>query len=547
MATSLLAGGAARAEWSGLVFVDRNANGVRDTGEPGRAGTVISNGREVVRSGADGRYRLPEAPAEDGGFVFVTRPRGFECAQWFHRGPGDFALVPVEALDNFFFVQISDVHAYDRAQDFADFSVRGPFSWAPQWAQAWFMLRIANRMLSPRFTEDVSAELRTALAPHRDVEGKGDTRLFMDYLDEFNRPGSELGDVASQIRRALQEVAALRPAFLISTGDLVLEGNQAPPDVVERWLAFYRETTRALGVPVYNTIGNNEIAGSERDDISIDDPRYGKSLFKTFYGPTYYSFDRGAFHFAALDTHQPKQPGSKRWDFNRLSAQVKNWLDADLALHPEATRVVLNHEPFHFDPDWPMPDNGKLVVSDEGLFERHGVAYVLAGHTHLNGFEERGPTTHITTGALSGFRWLLPPGLYPRGYRLFYARGTRLYSAWKEVGQVALGFIDPVGDASLHPASAGALRPEASAVYGAIDLVAVAADRSGPFARLRLLLDGASVPFERWGDYFLHARLAPAPLPTDVPSGRSLVLEAIRASGEIERVELRFPPPGEAR
>ena len=43
---------------SGVVFLDRNGNGQRDAGDTGVAGAVVSNQDAVVRTGADGSYRL---------------------------------------------------------------------------------------------------------------------------------------------------------------------------------------------------------------------------------------------------------------------------------------------------------------------------------------------------------------------------------------------------------------------------------------------------------------------------------------------------------
>ena len=63
----------AGAGWAtGVVFDDRNADGVRDPGEPGLPGVAVSNGREVVPSDAGGRYRLPLG---ERGVLFVIKPR----------------------------------------------------------------------------------------------------------------------------------------------------------------------------------------------------------------------------------------------------------------------------------------------------------------------------------------------------------------------------------------------------------------------------------------------------------------------------------------
>jgi hypothetical protein len=59
---------------AGVVFEDRGAAGVRQSGDPGIAGALVSNGRDIVRTGADGRWRLPVA---DGDVVFLIKPSGW--------------------------------------------------------------------------------------------------------------------------------------------------------------------------------------------------------------------------------------------------------------------------------------------------------------------------------------------------------------------------------------------------------------------------------------------------------------------------------------
>ncbi len=115
------------AQLSGTVFVDLNRNGVRDAGEPARAGVAVSNGLDVVQTDAEGGYSLAEGPR---GFVFVTRPAGFECESWHRRSAGDFALVPIPTENDFFFVQMSDLHVYDRASELIEeFGLGDPW-WA---------------------------------------------------------------------------------------------------------------------------------------------------------------------------------------------------------------------------------------------------------------------------------------------------------------------------------------------------------------------------------------------------------------------------------
>jgi hypothetical protein len=58
----------------GVVFHDRDGDGVRDPGEWGIRGVRVSNGRDVVRTDWRGRYSLPVG---DDTILFVIKPRDF--------------------------------------------------------------------------------------------------------------------------------------------------------------------------------------------------------------------------------------------------------------------------------------------------------------------------------------------------------------------------------------------------------------------------------------------------------------------------------------
>ncbi|MCP5071487.1 MAG: hypothetical protein GY946_33425, partial [bacterium] len=474
------------AELRGVVFEDVDRNGRLDQSEPGLAGVAISNGRDVVRTAADGSYTLPA----EGHFVALTRPHGYSAETWYRKGGGDFALQrSTEAADEFFFIQISDAHVYEEAKDLLTWSIPKRPWWIPERIGYGLGRWVVGRFFPTRSDEEIDAELRAALPTAEPARSGG--ALLQAYLDEFGRPGSPLGAVAEPIRAAFDEVFALDPSFVINTGDLLLECNNAQPEVAARWLTFYRSLIRDRGVPVFDTIGNNEIVGSENPMVSPTDPDFGTGLWRRIQGPTHFSWDHGNFHFIALDTHRP-EPGflnKQAWTFGTMRDDVRTWLDQDLSLHREQTQVVLNHEPFLLDPSWPFDDEDQLA-SDEDLFARHGVAYVLSGHTHFNGLARDGVTEHVTTGALSGFRWLLPKSLHPGGYRLWYARNGQLYGAWKPIGEPVLTRTEPATKDS--------------------SLVIAASDRNAPFTSLIATQSGKPVPIERWGAYFARIHADPS-------------------------------------
>lgn len=127
--------------------------------------------------------------------------------------------------------------------------------------------------------------------------------------------------------------------------------------------------------------------------------------------------------------------------------------------------------------------------------------------------------------------WILPPEAAPRGYRLFYARGRELFSAWKQTGQPIVGFVRPAGGGDHFPASGPA--DPARTLDGIREVIAVAADSGGPFARVSLRLGEREIPLEPWGDYFFRATLG-------AQESGTLWLTAERASGKAVRTRLEL-------
>ncbi len=542
------------ADWQGRVFEDADADGVRDPGEAGRSGVAVSNGRDVVRTGPDGRYVLP-ARAE--GFVTLTCPADAKCPVWFSRvdedgasdrvSDRDFGLVAAADADDFFFVHLSDAHVYERVEDMAGLLPGGSLPWyVPRVVAGWFLLRGLDRAYPQLEREEIVAGLRAVVSRHRDVTDAWDETVMIDYVELALDPATGIVAPAEAIRRSFDEIAALSPALVINTGDMVLEGNDGEPEAIERWYDYYQQVVAASGLEIHETIGNNELAGTGNDDFPPSDPRYGKAMYRRSFGPTHYSFDRGPFHFVAVDTHKPlfdvtDPAASEEWTFYEMSDEVQHWLDADLAQARAAGRrlVVLNHEPFFYDPAWQFDE--PTPADDAGLFAKHGVAYELSGHIHRNGFRDApsgGGVTHITTGALSGFRWSLPLSIDSRGYRVLYAHDGSLYSAWKDTGEPLLGFVDPRGDASIHPASTHASAPDA--LHGRVEIVAVGVDIDHPYKSLALWLDGEPLESERWGDYFVHAHFDAARLvdAARLAGAGRLELRAVSGDGSERSVPL---------
>ena len=107
---------------TGHVYQDQNANGTREPDEQGLADVTVTDGRQILRTSADGGYRFRIQMGEElhHRFVVVTRPTGYKPTDsWFLCIPfdeestdysKDFGLAPdaVSAKREFTFVTASD-------------------------------------------------------------------------------------------------------------------------------------------------------------------------------------------------------------------------------------------------------------------------------------------------------------------------------------------------------------------------------------------------------------------------------------------------------
>jgi hypothetical protein len=108
----------ARHDVSGVVFLDRNGDGARESGERGLAGIRVSNQDTVVVTDSAGIFRLPSAGL---GVVFVSLPDRYRAVGEFWRlVPDDgaslaFPLASRAPLREFTFVHGSDAHVSEQS------------------------------------------------------------------------------------------------------------------------------------------------------------------------------------------------------------------------------------------------------------------------------------------------------------------------------------------------------------------------------------------------------------------------------------------------
>ncbi len=177
--------------------------------------------------------------------------------------------------------------------------------------------------------------------------------------------------------RMFAELALLRPAFVLYTGDAIW-GYGASRQEVLNDLDRFRALAETAQVPLYNCPGNHEMC-SDEDTIALYRDQ-GLDLWG--------SFDVGPYHFVALNTDLFCLE-------RRVTGEQLEWLRADLAAHRDAAGIfVFMHRPLFswFAGDF---DPGDSEILQE-LFRTHPVRAVFHAHDHYFDLTERDGVKYMT-------------------------------------------------------------------------------------------------------------------------------------------------------
>jgi len=363
----------------GVVFEDRNGDGIRERSERGVKGVRVSNGLDVVETDARGRYVLPLRSAADeaaGYAIFVVKPAT-------HEIPVDIDNVP----------QFSYIHKPAGTPQ----SVRGT------------QLRFGGLQPTGALPESIDFAL---LPGKKKTEFKvvvsGDTQTYS------NNEISYMRDTLVREIAARDDIEAL-----LIEGDIVGDDLSLYPR--------FKSVVSAAGVPQYFVPGNHDLDF----DVASDDHSY--DTFRREWGPEYYSFEIGDVHFVVLDDvkypctaednadglHDAcANPETNPTYSGTITQEQLTWLRNDLAFVPKDKLVVLN---MHI-PIVSFIDQGtarQMVDNQRELYELLGCDVVnstcerpllaFSGHTHTNeslrpGESYEGWATSLDAGSLPAGR-----------------------------------------------------------------------------------------------------------------------------------------------
>jgi len=333
----------------GVVFEDRNADGLRQAHEPGLRDVLVSDGRRVVRTDNNGAYEVEIDDAD--AIVFVVKPAGYRVR------------LDEQNMPRYFYVH-KPAGSADDGFKFEGVAPTGP----------------------------LPESIDFPLTRSADEDGRFTVALFGDpqpYTQE---------QVAYFRHDVVESVLADRDAgrtgfdFGVSLGDLVGDhlGLFEPMN----------EAQALFGVPWYNVYGNHDMncmAGAS--PATADDPdAHADETYTRVYGPTDYAFQYGDAHFIVLDdviyqgfsgyrdgVHEGwpggQWPRSGNYRGGLRDHQIEfvgNYLDH---VPTEDLVVLMLHIPIEMDGEGVhrIPEKGRLFEA----LSSHPHTVSLSGHTHI--------------------------------------------------------------------------------------------------------------------------------------------------------------------
>ena len=366
VAAVLTTAGAARADTatvSGLVFEDKDGTGKPGPGNSGLAGVLVSNGKDIAVTDADGRYTLP-LPEET--VIFVVKPAGF-------MPPVD----PATNLPRFYRLHQPDGSPASLNLTFAGVPPTGPLPPSVDFA--------LRRLDEPTAFEVV---LFTDPQPESDVE--------VDFIRE---------DV-------FEALAGTKAQFGLTSGDIMFDDLS----LYDR----YNAIIGTIGLPWWNVGGNHDL------NFEAPDRRRSRETFKRVFGPNYYAFFYSQTLFLMLDdvdylgTDKTKPHGEGVYE-GRLDATQLEFVRNVLTHTPPDTLIVMVlHIPLRTYMDMPVHASSIEKASrDElfALFEGRRYTVSFSGHTHTtehhyfdaaDGWKGAAPHHHHVMTAVCGSWWSGP-------------------------------------------------------------------------------------------------------------------------------------------
>ena len=195
-------------------------------------------------------------------------------------------------------------------------------------------------------------------------------------------------------------------------------------DIAWDFLEFFEDYNKAvaqMGIPFFQALGNHDMDYRKGGDETSD------RTFKEFFGPTYYSFNRGKAHYVVLD--DVRYLGSERFYDGYITEEQIAWLAKDLQYVDKDALLIIN---LHIQLHNGVKNNAEVYKVLEGFKNVH----VMSGHTHYTVNKLSNGVFEHNHGAVCGAWWsgnICSDGT-PRGYGVYSVDGNKMEWFYKPTG-----------------------------------------------------------------------------------------------------------------
>lgn len=215
----------------------------------------------------------------------------------------------------------------------------------------------------------------------------GDPRGFLESIRET------IG--WKSIKRCITEINLLQPDFVVISGDLTY--GQLYPFEYHREYEICYDIIQQFDVPTFLVPGNHDGYNRILED--------GLSYWERYFGPLYYSFEYGDYHFQAINSYDMSKFHRFTFFFiplnwgGSISDEQLLWIDHDLKHHNGKHHVQF----MHHNPLWDTKQDSLMRKDFENreqllsIINEYNVDLVLAGHVHYDSVTLENDTLFITT------------------------------------------------------------------------------------------------------------------------------------------------------
>ena len=243
--------------------------------------------------------------------------------------------------------------------------------------QGTLVLTAASLHSAKLFAADEVARLRVALVTD------------LHYADKAPAGSRHYRETLAKLEEAATHFEQHKPSFLVELGDLIDAADSV--DVEQSYLKTINRPFSAISPDRHYVLGNHCVDTLKKEEFlgSVEQEK------------SYYSFDRGGFHFVVLDAcfrtdGQPYGRKNFHWTDANIPAAEIEWLEADLAASGQPV-IVFAHQRLDVSNHHGVKNNAAV----RQVLEAYGkVLAVFQGHSHRNDLTQIGGIHYCTLVAM---------------------------------------------------------------------------------------------------------------------------------------------------